>query len=186
MQISEWQLSGDGYKIHAILPQVRAQDRRTQISSDGRYLEILGLRPVPSHGRFRAPECLPQDAKVSRDGQYEILEASVPLPHGADTGRATVRQYGAQGVEVLFPGRPTRIQAEQPAATRPSVLGIAKSAEHAKRLMRPAVPKLPARPKVVLPSSDGVAVVDEDFPYAEKRADASSGWMDNRGEFQSY
>lgn len=190
MQISEWQLvrsaSGDGHKIQIILPQVRAQDRRTQLSSDGRYLEILGLRPVPVRGRFRAPECLPQDAQVSRDGQHEILEASVPLPHGADVGRATVRQYGTQGVEVLVPGRPTRAQVEQPTVSRPSTLVTARSAEHAKRLRRPAVPTLPARPKVVLPSSDGVAVVDEDFPYPEKKSDASSGWMDNRGEFQSY
>lgn len=190
MQISEWQLvrsaNGDRHKIQVVLPQVRAQDRRTQLSSDGRYLEILGLRPVPARGRFRAPECLPQDAQVSRDGQYEILEASVPLPHGADVGRATVRQYGTQGVEVLVPSRPVRAQTEQPAATKPFTRATAISAEHANRLRRPAVPTLPARPKVVLPSSHGVVVVDEDFPYPEKESDASSGWMDNRGEFQSY
>jgi len=34
--------------------------------------------------------------------------------------------------------------------------------------------------------AQGVEIVDEDYPWPEKLADASEGWWDNRGEFHDY
>jgi hypothetical protein len=40
--------------------------------------------------------------------------------------------------------------------------------------------------QVSLPPSDGIEIVEEEYEYPEKDADASEGWVDIRGEFQSY
>merc|ERR1719330_1425276 len=34
--------------------------------------------------------------------------------------------------------------------------------------------------------AQGVEVVEEDFPWPEKQADAAAGWWDNRGDFHEY
>jgi len=38
----------------------------------------------------------------------------------------------------------------------------------------------------MLPSSEGIVVVEEEYLYPEKNVDAAEGWTDNRGEFQLY
>jgi len=118
---------------------------------------------------MQAPECLPRFAKLSDNGRYEILEASIALPQDADVTRATVQQNGQDGIQVAVPMRHVKpklqVKADRPAAS---------------------VPKLQRRPQIQLPSSEGLEVVEEDFEYPEKRADACDGWLDNRGEFQSY
>lgn len=40
--------------------------------------------------------------------------------------------------------------------------------------------------QVSLPPSDGIEVLEEDYEFPEKDPDASEGWIDVRGEFQSY
>ena len=40
--------------------------------------------------------------------------------------------------------------------------------------------------QVALPPSDGVEVIEEDYEYPAKDADASDGWTDARGEFHEY
>ena len=37
-----------------------------------------------------------------------------------------------------------------------------------------------------MPPSDGIEVIEEEYDYPEKDADAAEGWIDMRGEFQSY
>lgn len=176
MQVSDWQPvtrgSVSGHTLQAVLPGVRASDRRTQLSADGRNLEFFGFRQVPARGRA----CLPRGSHLSDDGRYEILEASVALPEGSDVSRASVRQ-AREGVEVVVPRRPFRAP-QVPEQSRPEVMPRSRTIQ--------VVPSPPPRPKVVLPPSDGVEVIEEDFPEPEKMPDACSGWRDNRGEFHAY
>jgi len=39
---------------------------------------------------------------------------------------------------------------------------------------------------VVQAHAQGVEVVEEEFPWPEKLADAAAGWLDNRGDFHEY
>jgi len=170
LQLSEWQPTSGGYKLEAVLPGVRSAERRTQLSTDGKHVEIRGIRPVPTRGRMLAPECLPRSAQLSENGRYEILEASIALPRDADVAGATVRPSGHDGIQVTVPVPRRSEPVTEPKASRAAA----------------PVPKLPQRPPVQLPSSAGVEVVDEEFIYPKKSSDAASGYMDNRGEWQSY
>lgn len=174
-------------------------------------IDILGLRQVPARGRMRAPECLPRGAKLSRDGRFEILEASVPVPPG-DVSLATVQQT-RHGLDITVPLRHLRLNrvtpktGDQKDQKDQSVdQGVDQSGHGAHgvhRGQRPdqndaamprpkhwaesrATSEVPNESKVSLPPSDGIEIVEEEYEYPEKDADASEGWVDIRGEFQSY
>mmetsp|Transcript_5162 Transcript_5162/g.8713 ORF Transcript_5162/g.8713 Transcript_5162/m.8713 type:complete len:276 (+) Transcript_5162:62-889(+) len=211
MELGEWQEvvtpPGGAYQMHAELPWVRPSDRRAQISPDGLSIDILGLRQVPARGRMRAPECLPRGAKLSRDGMFEILEASVPVPPG-DVSLATVRQT-RHGLDIIVPLRQHLRPANTPKTDQKGQKdqsvdqGVDQSvrghgfhrgqrpdqgdvATQPKPRKASATSEVPKESKVSLPPSDGIEIVEEEYEYPEKDADASEGWVDIRGEFQSY
>eukprot|EP00933_Yihiella_yeosuensis_P071462 TRINITY_DN79668_c0_g1_i1.p1 TRINITY_DN79668_c0_g1~~TRINITY_DN79668_c0_g1_i1.p1 ORF type:complete len:335 (+),score=68.30 TRINITY_DN79668_c0_g1_i1:185-1189(+) len=257
LQMSDWEPFADstgtqagGYRMRALLPGVHAKNRRTQLSSDGTEIEILGARPLPPRGQ----SCLPRDAKLTQDGRHELLSAKVPLPRGADVSRATVRQIREDVIEVTVPSsqqvhenrmqqpqprvqqqqqtqrqqqrqqqqrkqprqpqqqtqrqqpqqhhqqrrveqhstpqsrtsRPQQQQQQpQPRSVEEQKHRTAKAPKSQVQKLRPR-PQPPVRPIVNLPPSDGVEVVEEDYIYEEKHADANAGWTDNRGEFHIY
>lgn len=198
MELGEWQEavtpSGGAYQMHAELPWVQPSDRRAQISPDGLSIDILGLRQVPARGRMRAPECLPRGAKLSRDGRFEILEASVPVPPG-DVSLATVRQT-RHGLDITVPLRQhlhpanTPKTGDQKGQKDQSVDQSVHGFHGVHRGQQPdqddVAMRQPKPRKVSLPPSDGIEIVEEEYEYPEKDADASEGWVDIRGEFQSY
>lgn len=67
--------------------------------------------------------------------------------------------------------RSSRVKATPPKASMPRINTVAPRQ---------------ARARLELPPSTGITVEDEEIEWPEKDADAASGWMDNRGEFQSY
>mmetsp|Transcript_17556 Transcript_17556/g.33021 ORF Transcript_17556/g.33021 Transcript_17556/m.33021 type:complete len:241 (+) Transcript_17556:68-790(+) len=179
IELGEWKEvitpHGGAYELQVALPGVRPQDREVELTADGRGVHIVGARQVPSRGHFRALECLPRDARLSRDGRFEILEALMRLPRGADATRATV-QHGRQGLEILVPRAPP---AEPPRQSYPP--------RQTGPLHPPSVPEKPEQ-KVEVPSprTDGIEIEDQEYQYPEKDPDASEGWMNNRNEFQMY
>eukprot|EP00435_Cladocopium_sp_Y103_P032564 s2287_g8.t1 len=205
MELGEWQEvvtpSGGAYQMHAELPWVRPSDRRAQISPDGLSIDILGLRQVPARGRMRAPECLPRGARLSRDGRFEILEASVQVPPG-DVSLATVRQT-RQGLDITVPAlrqpslRPDTLKTPKTGdedqkdqrvdqGVDQNVHGVGQRQDQSDAAMPRPKPESRATSEVSLPPSDGIEIVEEEYEYPEKDADASEGWIDVRGEFQSY
>lgn len=209
MRLSEWTRQPDGrLSLAVLLPGVRQENREAWLSEDGKRLHIRGIRPLSARGR----QCLPQSARLSRDGRHELLEATVPLPSGAQPSRAELRQE-RQGLRVTVPLAPRRI--EVPPELPPQHLGQQPSQrpDHgptqqlphgqqgppglqlerpAQNQAAPATSSPPARPtpppapKLNLPPSTGLVVEEEDYPEPAKRPDAASGWLDNRGKFHSY
>ncbi|CAK9059023.1 unnamed protein product [Durusdinium trenchii] len=173
IELSEWVKVPGGYKMYASLPGVRPSDQRAQLSSDGQTIDILGFRQVPKRGHAWAHECLPRNAKLSRDSRFEILEASARVPFG-DISRATMRQTG-YGLDITVPQWPMRERKSFRAQDIP------QPKPHLKLEAKPT-----AVPEVPLPPSDGIEVIEEEYDYPEKDADAAEGWIDMRGEFQSY
>merc|ERR1712176_179580 len=140
--------------------------------------------------------CLPRNARLSQDGRSEILELGMPLPSvGVDASRTTIRNIRG-GIELIVPKvRPSKPPATAPTgargsmATPPSVPQATRQTQGVPKRSPPLRQNMLAQRPVQwwrLPPSDGVEVVDEDWPAEEKRADAAEGWMDNRGEFQAY
>ncbi|CAE7228882.1 unnamed protein product [Symbiodinium sp. CCMP2592] len=169
MELGDWEEaitpSGGAYQLSVKLPGVHPQSRLVELMEAGRGVHISGYRQVPTRGRVRALECLPDDARLSRDGRYEILEAIVPFPKDADASKASVR-HGRQGLEITAPLR-----------RDPGV-----------RSSRPSVSskRIAAAELQMAPRTDGIEITEEEYPYPEKDADAAEGWFDNRNEFQLY
>lgn len=211
MRLSEWTRQPDGrLSLTVLLPGVRQENWEAWPSEDGKRLHVHGFRPLPARGR----QCLPQRARLSRDGRHELLEAVVPFPAGAQPSKAELRQE-RHGLRVTVPLAPRRLEVPpqlrqlhlgEQASQRPDN-GPTQKLPHGQhgppgpQLERPTQPQAqvapatsspPARPtpppapKLNLPPSTGLVVEEEDYPEPAKRPDAASGWLDNRGEFHSY
>lgn len=232
VQLSGWRAAADQtLSVDVELPNVRNQDVRASLSSDGSTIHVKAWRPVPPRGLA----CLPPSASVSGDGRHEILGAEVRIPEIADGHGATMRELRG-GLRFIAPRRhptPTSDRSREHASTlrdrahaqadpqsavnapRPSSTpmdvdgpsrsvrgdispprrappsGVASAASVAggvdsgsqspRRYAQPLM-----RRAMDLPTSTGISVEDAPFPWPEKAADASEGWLDNRGEFQFY
>eukprot|EP00425_Heterocapsa_triquetra_P044231 CAMPEP_0195078808 /NCGR_PEP_ID=MMETSP0448-20130528/20903_1 /TAXON_ID=66468 /ORGANISM="Heterocapsa triquestra, Strain CCMP 448" /LENGTH=181 /DNA_ID=CAMNT_0040111573 /DNA_START=58 /DNA_END=600 /DNA_ORIENTATION=- len=100
MRVSDWWEDRRGHVLRATLPGVDARNRRAWLSRDGQSVHISAARPLPPRGR----ECMPADARVSRDGRHEVFEAVAPVPATADVDATTVREE-RRGLEVAMPRR---------------------------------------------------------------------------------
>jgi len=177
---SSWREAvGGSFTLGATLPGVDPSNRRVWLSADGSALHIGAVRALPVRGR----ECLPREARVSTDGRREIFEAAVLVPKTCDTAGLVVR-HARRGLEIIMP---KKVYKPPPTRVGTSAEGVKTVAST--RLMRLAVaPMAVHQPQpVVLPyPSEGVEVVDDDFPEPEKLPDAADGWWDKRGEFHLY
>merc|ERR1712048_1245483 len=194
MGVSKWQEIEDGRVAVKIgLPGVHSDNQRVWLGEDGSTVHVRAARSLSAQGGRR---CLPRNARLSQDGRSEILELGMPLPSvGVDASRTTIRNIRG-GVELIVPKlRPSKppstaqTSARGSMATSPSTPQVTKQAQGVTKQSPPLRQSMLVQRPVQwwrLPPSDGVEVVDEDWPAEEKRADAAEGWMDNRGEFQAY
>merc|ERR1712048_444541 len=175
------------------LPGVHHDNRRVWLGDDGSALQVRAARSLSAQGGRR---CLPRSAKLSADGGAEILDLEIPLPVTAvDATRAVVRNVQG-GVEVLVPLLPKSEQASRrssatrvnPTATPGTVPPVQVDSVTTQRRFKATeqTPVIRPKPTWTLPSSEGVEVVEEDWPAEDKLPDAASGWLDNRGDFHEY
>jgi hypothetical protein len=160
------------------------------LGDDGLTLHLKAARSPSTQG---GRHCLPRSAKLSADGSAEILDLEIPLPvELVDAQRVVVRNVEG-GVEVLAPlvAKPVRPRARDWASRASPGATVSQTEANPIATSQPfkakqSPPGIQAKPTWTLPPSDGVEVVDEDWPAEEKLLDAASGWWDNRGEFQEY
>jgi len=212
LSLSEWSRTIAGHvQLRASLPGVASSHRWVWLSEDKSALHLRALRPLPARGA----SCLPQGAQLSADGRFEIFETTVPVPTRGDTSRATLREV-ANGLQITLPLRAAaspgyasmpalsspqsvytasgkQAQARQtssaptPAAVTTSVGGDRSARTVAMGAGAPASTLAAASPTPEeLALAQDVEIVEKDYPWPEKRADAAEGWWDNRGEFQYY
>lgn len=215
MSVSRWSRASQGtLQMTATLPAVPAKHRSIELSRDGATIHVRAARPIPPQGA----RCLPRDAQLSQDGRFELFQADVAVPGGADGGRAVLRRL-ADGLAVTVPLRhsspapraeavPSELQtASAPRAEAPAPgprqprrwtpvqpPPAAQAPSPASRQPRRAAPMPPQGAAQALrgPSAgelaraQGVDLVEEEFPWPEKSADAVAGWRDNRGDFHEY
>lgn len=208
MHVSDWKVASDQQiALDVALPHVRNEDMRLSLSDDDSNIHVKAWRALPARGRA----CLPESASVSRDGRYEILEANIAVPGIADGAKASMRPLRG-GIRLLVPRRPRPIDVSsvyqsqtqtanvrgeksssgrghadgQTSRDQPRVAASKTVGGDAKRYKK-ATHKYARSPvKVTLPPSTGIVVEDAAFPWPKKNADASEGWVDNRGDFQYY
>merc|ERR1712039_1017652 len=136
-----------------------------------------------------------------------VFQTEVPVPAGSDSSRATVRGV-TNGLQITVPlamrpgyesmrapstfqpdhaapGTGAEVKQTSAAPTSAERAGVAPSegttlgaGALAQRVVAPAPEELAL--------AQGVEIVEEEYPWPQKRADASEGWWDNRGEFHSY
>jgi len=191
---SKWMETEDGrFAVRIGLPGVHSDNQRVWLGEDGSTVHVRAARSLSGQGGRR---CLPRNARLSQDGRSEILELEMPLPSvGVDASRTTIRNIRG-GIELIVPKlRPSKppataqTGARDSMATPPSISQATRQTQGVPKRSPPLRQNMLAQRPVQwwrLPPSDGVEVVDEDWPAEEKRADAAEGWMDNRGEFQAY
>merc|ERR1712187_685590 len=191
--VSKWRETHDGrFAVKVGLPGVHADNQRVWLGEDGSTLHVRAARSVRDLGGRR---CLPRTARLSEDGRAEILELGMSLPSAGEASRTTIRNVQG-GVEILVP----RLRHAKPhGAAQNDVRDSIESPSTFQATYRTAQNSPSPRPSRrqssiarrqiqwwKLPPSDGIEVVDEDWPADEKRQDAAEGWVDNRGEFQHY
>jgi len=195
LELSRWRETQDRQiELQISLPDVHPRNMEASLATDESVIHVKGIRGLPAGGR----RCLPDDAQVSANGRYEILKADVPVPAICDARRATVRKT-KRGLILSVPRRAqkrsedtrrpsTSQKFSRPAATTADVRSSGAESTSLKASMPSSHTVLPrqTRARPVLPPSTGITVEDEEIAWPEKDADAASGWMDNRGEFQSY
>jgi len=181
MEVSRWtQEPGENFvTLEVQLPGVGRQQRKLELSEDGRKLFIKAARPA---GR-RA--CLPQTAQLTRDGRHELFTKELVVPEGLDMDRAEVH-HSRDGLEISAPWlRQTKAKADTRASS-----GHARGSQRGKASKEAStfryIPPAPVVPRANLASSDGLEVVDEPWPEPTKLATAAEGWYDNRNVFQPY
>lgn len=197
MSVSEWSRSSTGHlELSASLPGVHASHRRVWLGEGGRTLRIRAARPIP----LQDPACLPRGARLSKDGTSEIFDATFPVVPAAAAARPAVQQEGST-LRILVPTH-TEIpvddanDAKTEDAQLASLSPQAPTGDIARPRAQDLVPKSRyhiKQPKQLrsqrIPTPEeleDVEVLDEDFLWPEKQADAASGWWDNRGEFHEY
>jgi hypothetical protein len=117
-------------------------------------------RTVNVKGRRALPggrkACLPRHSQLSADGRFEVLSAALHLPATGDISKVDVKELPG-GMRIVLP-----------------------------RLLPPPIQETRKKTSVPLPPSTGIYIEEEDFPWPEKDDDACDGFVDNRGDFQSY
>jgi hypothetical protein len=186
---SQWQLKADReLSVKVSMPDVETHDMEARLAEDGSTITVIGTRPLPSRRRA----CLPAEVQIAPNGRYEVLETTVPVPRSGDAQSARVRRLN-EAMIISMPRIP------QPAESKPTRNSFANGRAHdtpslsLPKSIRYDQAKLhePTSPKAVsarasLPPSTGIHVEDAEFPWPLKSEDASTGWFDNRGDFQSY
>jgi len=204
IRTSHWSQGLHGrLQLQVSVPGALPKQSSASLSEDGLSLVVRASRPVS--GRWR--DCPSSGAFLSADGRFETLKASIPVPSMDDMSKATFRTAD-EGHEIIVPLRVDSAAIPFPSESllsdRPGK--FAPSTEAQPRLRRrtsqpgasvevgfamegmtnalsaPGKLSIPEEPTV----SDGVAIIDEEPEWPEKLPDASSGWTDNRGEFQDF
>merc|ERR1712151_618717 len=130
---------------------------------------------------------------ISADGVSEVIRQSFAIPAAGDPSRATVEDV-SDGVIVNIPQRSRATTASQVGPRVRNAQSAGTAGEHresASEVVKPqraeaataasengqtaAVVQVSRHP-LVLPSSEGVVVLDEPWPEIEKNEDAAEGW----------
>jgi len=211
LTVSPWRQSADGQiKASVALPGVNPRHRKIWLADDEGTVLIRAARAMPPQGRT----CLPHGAKTSADGRFEILDRSIAFPDEADARNAMIRETRG-GVDIVVPLRRMSKRMRDPAIPADSATAVQgmKQAMERKQKTEGATTVQGTRqareqtsqadgatavqgaqqamerkqqPALLPFSSDGLEVVEEDWPEVAKNADAAEGWWDNRGDFHSY
>jgi hypothetical protein len=113
LQTSEWRESSDQQlKLRVSLPSVQHESMDAWLGKDGNTVHVRGIRALAVHGR----RCLPKEARVSSDGQYEILEIAVTVPAEGDAQKSHVRHVQG-GLQIDVPKRPRPCPQYEPLQT---------------------------------------------------------------------
>jgi hypothetical protein len=190
---------GNQFVLNVALPGVREDHSNAWLSKDSKTVHVEAVRALPMGRR----ECLPVGSRVSGDGRYETLESVIRVPSMGDASGPSLRHVQG-GLQIVMPQRPQpAVSYSQPGKTSRSV----DSGDHvaygrgarppshpvtgqnefiSRHAQFPSRPIEPIHPQVHLPSSAGIVVEDAEYPWPEKHHHASTGWFDNRGEFQTY
>jgi hypothetical protein len=99
LRTSKWQLDSAEHMltVDIALPDIIQQTVRLTLTDDNSAIHVRGLRET--HARR---SCLPEDAKITENEQYEILETSVAVPNGGMAERAKVDRMPG-GVRLYVP-----------------------------------------------------------------------------------
>jgi len=170
------------------LPGVPAAQQRVWLSDDARTVFVRAMRRVPAAGA----RCLPRSARLSADGAHEVFDVALPVPMSADASQARLRDVRG-GLQIVLPLRAAPSRAVPSHSTQPdidvqspvsptAVPPPSRSGTASATTTPTPVELTPEQRKLI----EGVEIVEEDFPWPEKRADAVEGWWDNRGTFQYY
>lgn len=84
---SLWKPRGNGILTTEVsLPGVKTIHQQALLDEGGKAISVQGERALPARR-----ECLPEDSRISEDGQFEVLKTVLSVPDGWDASRATVR-----------------------------------------------------------------------------------------------
>jgi hypothetical protein len=89
VQVSEWQFDSDDLLTSTVtFPEVDHSTLTTRVDHTGEVIRVTGLREVQM-----PRSCLPASAKLTSDGQSEILEAVVRVPKFADGAKTEIDTF---------------------------------------------------------------------------------------------
>jgi len=123
------------------------------------------------------------------------LQITMPLHAAANAGHTGVMAPSSSQSVKAHSRRQPQSTYKTSTPTQAELAGLAAgfgsaTSDATKRATPALAPALAVAPAVPTPEElalgQGVEIVEEDYPWPEKRADAAEGWWDNRGEFQYY
>jgi len=86
MRASEWQLDSNGQMLVAEITLPDVFQRTVRATLDNSVIRVKGLRE-----RLARRSCLPEDAEITDDGQYEVLRTVISIPAGGITQKVQMQ-----------------------------------------------------------------------------------------------
>jgi hypothetical protein len=173
VQVSAWDLKSGHHLIMDIaIPNVEQKTLRTWIDDAKSVIHVRGLRSIHQGSH----KCLPIDAEISADGQYEILDAAIPFPKGGSRHELKAHKVRG-GVRLTLPleTKPRSFVEGKTGGFTSSFWNLEEHASDNEHLKQPEVE-----------SCSDVTVEDVTYDWPEKDADAAEGYFDSRGDFYEY
>jgi HSP20 family molecular chaperone IbpA len=98
VRVSDWKADAKQLTSNIELPDVDKSTLRIALADNEKSIRVRGLRQVPAAGR----SCLPKNAKMTKDGRYEIVEVAVPVPKDGDAKKAQSEEIKG-GLQLVMP-----------------------------------------------------------------------------------
>jgi hypothetical protein len=99
LRTSQWRLNSaeNMLTVDMALPNIIQKTLSSTLTDQNSAIHVRGLRESPARR-----SCLPEDAKITEDGNYEILETTVAVPNGGIAERAQIERIRG-GVKLSVP-----------------------------------------------------------------------------------